>query len=93
MSTPLSRHALRVALITTAVVAGVMVALCVAIDVIVAQTLRSSATSRLTTELTQLSQRRGGPNLVEPDVDDPVLVWEVNTTGAPHAPAASSTLR
>jgi signal transduction histidine kinase len=82
VSTRLSRHALRVALITTAVVAGVMVALCIAIDVIVAQTLRSSATSRLTTELTQLSQRRGGPNLVEPDVDDPVLVWEVNTAGA-----------
>ncbi len=82
MSTPLSRHALRVALITTAVVAGVMVALCVAIDVIVAQTLRSSATTRLTTELTQLSQRSGGPSLVEPDVDDPVLVWEVNNAGA-----------
>ena len=90
MSTLLSRHALRVALVTTAVVAGVMVALCVAIDVIVAQTLRSSATSRLTTELTQLSQRRGGPNLVEPDVDDPVLVWEVNTTGAIVASTAGA---
>ncbi|HVC41551.1 MAG TPA: HAMP domain-containing sensor histidine kinase [Candidatus Saccharimonadales bacterium] len=92
MSTRLSRHALRIALITTAVVAGLMVALCVAIDVIVAQTLRSSATTRLTTELTQLAQRRGGPNLEEPDVDDPVLVWNVNSAGAivastPGAPA------
>ena len=58
MSTRLHSHALRIALITTAVVAGLMVVLCVAIDVIVAQTLRSSATDRLTTELTQLAQQR-----------------------------------
>ena len=48
MTSRLRRHALRIALISTAVVAGLTVALCVAIDVIVAQTLRSSATTRLT---------------------------------------------
>ena len=92
MSTRLSRHALRIALITTAVVAGLTVALCIAIDVIVAGTLRSSATTRLTTELTQLAHKPGGPSLEEPDVDDPVLVWNVNAAGAivastPGAPA------
>jgi two-component system sensor histidine kinase CiaH len=92
MTSRLRRHALRIALITTAVVAGLTVALCVAIDVIVAQSLRASATTRLTGELTQLSQRPGGPNLEEPDLDDPVLVWRVNSTGTivastPGAPA------
>ena len=97
MSTRLGRHALRIALITTAVVAGLTVALCVAIDVIVAQTLRSSATSRLTAELSQLAQKPGGPGLEEPDLDDPVLVWNVNaagvvtssTAGAPALPASA----
>jgi signal transduction histidine kinase len=96
VSTRLSTHALRIALITTAAVAGVMIALCIAIDVIVAETLRSSATTRLTTELTQLVHKPGGPNLAEPDVDDPVLVWNVSkagtiiasTAGAPVLPAA-----
>lgn len=97
MNSRLSRHALRIALITTAVVAGLVVALCLAIDVIVAQTLRSSATDRLTTELTQLAQKHGVPTLLEPDVDDPVLVWNVNaagavvasTSGAPALPAGA----
>jgi signal transduction histidine kinase len=96
MSTRLSRHALRIALITTAVVAGLVVALCVAIDVIVADTLRSSATTRLTTELAQLAAKPGGPSLEEPDVDDPVLVWSIthagvvaaSTPGAPALPAS-----
>lgn len=92
MNTRLSRHALRIALITTLAVAGVMVALCIAIDVIVAESLRSSATTRLTTELTQLAHKPGGQNLAEPDVDDPVLVWNVSNAGAilastPGAPA------
>src|SRR6202166_1533969 len=69
-----------------------MVALCIAIDVIVAQSLRSSATTRLTTELAQLAHKPGGQNLAEPDVDDPVLVWNVSNAGAivastPGAPA------
>lgn len=90
MSTRFGRHALRIALITTAVVAGLMVALCAAIDVIVAQTLRSSATDRLTTELRQLAQKPGVPNLQEPDVDDPVLVWNVNAAGAVVASTAGA---
>ena len=57
MSTRLHNRALRIALISTAVVAGLMVVLCVAVDAIVAQTLRSSATDRLTSELTQLAQQ------------------------------------
>jgi signal transduction histidine kinase len=97
VSTHVSRHALRIALITTAVVAGVMVALCIAIDVIVAQTLRASATTRLTSELALLAHKPGGPNLDEPDVDDPVLVWHVSkagaivasTAGAPALPASA----
>jgi signal transduction histidine kinase len=97
VTTRLSRHALRIALITTAVVAGAMVALCIAIDVIVAQTLHASATTRLTTELALLAHKPGGPNLDEPDVDDPVLVWNVNkagaivasTAGAPALPASA----
>jgi signal transduction histidine kinase len=90
VTTRLSRHALRIALITTAVVAGLMLALCVAIDVIVAQTLRSSATTRLTTELSQLAHQRSVPNLDEPDVDDPVLVWNVNNSGAVVASTAGA---
>ena len=81
VSTPVGKRALRLALITTAVVAALILALCVAIDVIVAQTLRSSATSRLTGELAHLAHEQGGPNLTEPDVDDPVLVWRVNSAG------------
>ena len=73
MSTRVSTHALRIALITTAVVAAVMVALCIAVDVIVAHTLRASATTRLTSELALLAHKPGGPNLDEPDVDD---LWE-----------------
>ena len=81
MSTPLNRYALRTALIGTATVAGLIVALCIAVDAIVAHTLQSSATDRLTAELTQLAGERGGPNLKEPDVDDPVLVWRLDTSG------------
>lgn len=90
MSTRLSRHALRIALITTAALAGVMVALCIAIDVVVAGSLRSSATTRLTTELTQLAHKPGGATLNEPDVDDPVLVWDVSRTGAVIASTAGA---
>jgi signal transduction histidine kinase len=85
-----SRHALRVALITTALVAGLVLALFVAVDVIVAGTLRSSASGRLTTELLQLAQQPTGANLDEPDLDDPVLVWHVNTAGAVIASTAGS---
>jgi signal transduction histidine kinase len=90
VTTRLSRHALRIALITTAVVAAVMVALCIAIDVIVAQTLRASATTRLTSELSLLAHKPGGPNLDEPDVDDPVLVWHVSKSGAIVASTAGA---
>jgi two-component system, OmpR family, sensor histidine kinase CiaH len=80
-------------------VAALIVALCVAIDVIVAQTLHSSATTRLTGELAHLAQEQGGPNLTEPDVDDPVLVWRVSsagrvvasTAGAPALPPSAFT--
>jgi signal transduction histidine kinase len=96
-ATPLNRYALRTALIGTAAVAGLIIALCVAVDVIVAHSLRSSATDRLTAELTQLAGQHGGPNLNEPDVDDPVLVWRLDaagravtsTDGAPALPAAA----
>jgi signal transduction histidine kinase len=82
MRTRLHNRALRIALITTALVAGLVVALCIAVDVIVAQTLRSSATDRLTSELTQLAHQQGTPRLQEPDVDDPVLVWDTDPSGA-----------
>jgi signal transduction histidine kinase len=97
VSTRLRSRALRIALISTGLVAALMIALCVAVDVIVAQTLRSSATNRLTSELAQLASRPGGPSLAEPDVDDPVLVWAVNaergviasTPGAPSLPSTA----
>ena len=63
MSTRLHNRALRIALISTALVAGLMIALFVALDVIVAQTLRSSATDRLTSELAQLAHQPGTPKL------------------------------
>ncbi len=99
MSTRLRGRALRIALISTGLVAVLMIALCVAVDVIVGQTLRSSATDRLTSELAQLAGRPDGPVLAEPDVDDPVLVWEVNaqravvgsTAGAPSLPVSAVT--
>jgi signal transduction histidine kinase len=99
VSTRLHNRALRIALITIALVAGLLVALCVAVDVIVAQTLRSSATDRLTSELTQLAHQRGTPTLQEPDVDDPVLVWNTDgsgtvigsTAGAPPLPRSAVT--
>ena len=99
MSTRLHSRALRIALITTALVAALMIALCVAVDVIVGQTLRSSATDRLTSELTQLAHQHGTPKLQEPDVDDPVLVWNTNpsgvvigsTAGAPPLPRSALT--
>jgi signal transduction histidine kinase len=89
VTTLLSGRSLRIALITTAVVAGLTLALCVAIDVIVAQTLRSSATSRLTAELAHLAQERVA-NLDEPDVDDPVLVWRLSTSGRVLAASAGA---
>jgi signal transduction histidine kinase len=93
----ISRHALRTAVVTTAAVGALIVVLCVAVDVIVAHTLRSSAESRLSTELNQLIRAPGGPSLREPDLDDPVLVWQTDasghvvrsTPGAPAIPAAA----
>jgi signal transduction histidine kinase len=93
----ITRHALRTAVVTTAAVGALILVLCVAVDVIVAHTLRSSAESRLSTELSQLTRALGGPTLREPDLDDPVLVWEIDpsgrvvqsTPGAPALPAAA----
>ncbi len=99
MSVPsgVARHAFRTAVIATAVVAGVMLVLCVAVDVLVAHTLRSSAEQRLSAELHQLVHEAGGHALDEPDLDDPLLVWRLNdagsvvqsTPGAPSLPASA----
>lgn len=83
-------HALRVALITTAVVAGLILVVFVAVDVIVAGTLRASATGRLTAELAHLAQQPSAANLDEPDLDDPVLVWHVDAAGQVVASTAGS---
>jgi signal transduction histidine kinase len=93
----INRHALRTAVVTTGTVAGLIIVLCVAVDVIVAHTLRSSAASRLSAELSQLTRAPAGPGLGEPDLDDPLLVWQVDgsgkivksTPGAPTLPAAA----
>ncbi len=78
----LNRHALRTAVISTVTVAALVVALCVAVDLIVATSLRSSAADRLTAQLTQLAGAPGGPRFGEPDLDDPLLIWQLNGSGA-----------
>ncbi len=93
-----TRHALRTAVVTTAAVAALIVVLCVAVDAIVAHTLRSSAAGRLSAALTQLARSPGGPTLGEPDLDDPLLIWQIDasgrvvqsTPGAPALPAAAA---
>jgi len=88
----INRHALRTAVITTGTVAALIIVLCVAVDAIVAHTLRASAASRLSAQLSQLTREPGGPALGEPDLDDPLLVWQVDASGqviraTPGAPA------
>ena len=78
----LNRHALRTAVISTVTVAALVAALCVAVDLIVATSLRSSAADRLTAQLTQLANAPGGPAFEEPDLDDPLLVWQLDESGA-----------
>ncbi len=93
-----NRHALRTAAITTVTVAALMLVLCAAVDALVTNALRTSSATRLTTELTQLAREAGGPTLEEPDLDDPVLVWNVlpsgvvvtSTAGAPPLPASAA---
>jgi signal transduction histidine kinase len=93
----IGRHALRTAVVTTATVAALIIVLCVAVDAIVVHTLRSSAASRLSVQLTQLSREPGGPALGEPDLDDPLLVWQIDpsgrvvraTSGAPPLPPSA----
>ncbi len=80
-ATRFSRNAVRVAVVTTVAVAVLIVVLCLAVDLVVAHTLRSSAAARLTTELQQLSRQHGGPVLDEPDLDDPFLVWQLDSSG------------
>jgi signal transduction histidine kinase len=93
----INRHALRTAVVTTGTVAALIIVLCVAVDAIVAHTLRSSAESRLSAQLSQLTREPGGPALGEPDLDDPLLVWQIDasehvvkaTSGAPALPASA----
>ena len=94
----LNRHALRMAVVSTLTVAALVVALCVAVDLIVATSLRSSAADRLTAQLTQLAAVPGGPAFGEPDLDDPLLVWQLDAAGAvvrstSGAPALPASLR
>jgi two-component system sensor histidine kinase CiaH len=96
-ATRFARNAVRVALVTTIAVAVLILVLCLAVDLVVAHTLRSSAATRLTTELRQLITEHGGPALNEPDLDDPFLVWQLDasgsvvtsSTGAPSLPATA----
>jgi len=86
------RHAMRVALVSTAVVGVAVVSLCVAVDVVVAHSLRSAAADRLTQGVRRLSAESGVFGLAEPDLDDPVVAWQLNKAGAvvessPDAPA------
>ncbi|HVC05766.1 MAG TPA: HAMP domain-containing sensor histidine kinase [Candidatus Acidoferrales bacterium] len=95
VSAGFARHAVRTAVIATAVVAGLILVLCVAVDVVVVHALRSSAEKRLSAELLQLIPGSGGRALDEPDLDDPLLVWRLDdaghvvqaTPGAPALPA------
>jgi len=94
----INRHALRTALVTTGTVSALIIVLCVAVDVIVAHALRSSAENRLSAQVRQLTSEPGGPHLKEPDLDDPLLVWQIDasghvvtaTSGAPVLPASAS---
>jgi signal transduction histidine kinase len=97
-SSGIARHALRTAVIATGVVAALILVLCIAVDAVVAHTLRSSAETRLTAELHQLISESGGRALDEPDLDDPLLVWQVSDTGSivqstPGAPALPARAR
>jgi len=94
----LNRHALRTAVVSVVTVAALVVLLCVAVDLIVASSLRSSAAARLTAQLTQLAGTPGGPAFEEPDLDDPLLVWQLNASGVvvrstAGAPALPETAR
>ena len=69
----------RTAVIATAVVAGLMLVLCVAVDVQSSRTRCARPRSmRLTAELHQLVHEAGGRALDEPDLDDPLLVWRLD---------------
>jgi signal transduction histidine kinase len=99
MTSGVARHAVRTAIIATAIVAGLMLVLCVAVDAVVAHTLRSSAETRLSVELHQLVVESGGRALDEPDLDDPLLIWQFDdagnvvrsTPGAPVLPPRGET--
>jgi hypothetical protein len=54
VSSGIARHAVRTAVIATAVVGGLILVLCITVDAVVAHTLRSSAETRLSAELHQL---------------------------------------
>jgi two-component system sensor histidine kinase CiaH len=93
-SSGIARNALRTALFATAVVAGLILVLCIAVDVVVAHTVRASAERRLSAELHQLIPGSGDRALLEPDLDDPLLVWRLDDAGnvvqsTPGAPALS----
>ncbi len=98
MTSGIARHAVRTAVNATAIVAGLILVLCIAVDAVVAHTLRSSAQMRLTAELHQLVPESAGRALDEPDLDDPLLVWRIDAAGSvvqstPGAPALPASAR
>jgi signal transduction histidine kinase len=92
------RSVLRNALIATATVAILVIALCVAVDAVVARSLQASAETRLQQSLGSFQSESAVFPLQEPDLDDPVVGWRVDATGrvtasSPGAPALPAVAR
>lgn len=94
------RHAVRTAVGATALVAILLVVLFVSIDTVVNHNLRASAQDRLENAITTLRAEATQVPFGEPDIDDPVVGWRVDThghltgasLGAPPLPAAATTV-
>ena len=82
----------RAALAATGVVAMLLLALCVAVDVVVGHNLRAATQARVTQELARLTSPQDPVG--EPDVDDVFVSWRVSPSGvvgsgnAPQLPAS-----
>jgi signal transduction histidine kinase len=97
------RRALRVAALATAVVAGIVIALCVGTDIIVAHNLTATADQRLAERIDKLKGPglptaavilQGAPPDHDHDYDQPVVAWLVaggrviDGAGTPQLPPA-----
>lgn len=91
-------HIARTALGATAVVGVLLLALCAGVDLLVAHNLRASVESNVAAAVSRLAAEAPQRPLEEPDLDEPVATWRVNSAGSvtessPAAPALPVALR